>query len=196
MSMLRIGALILAAGGSSRMGTPKPLLHFRDDNFINTLVHTASLVELNPIIVVTGFMSEIVAASITPVDGLIVVQNENWQEGQGSSIATGTRAIPDDIDAMIIMLVDQPGITTGLLSVLITTYQDSQKPIVITRVGELLTPPTLMDKVCFPALLNLKGDEGARKLLSLFDYQECNWQEDNSLKDVDTPDEYQALIQD
>lgn len=193
MKKPRIGAIILAAGESRRMGIPKPLLIYREENFLNTIIKTASRNHLSPILVVTGSKAEEVEASIKTIGDVSVIRNFNWMEGQGSSISTGIQSVPENVDAVIIMLVDQPGVPGELLTLLENTYQTSKKPIVITRAGVLLTPPTLLDRVCFNDLSMLKGDEGARKLLKDFDYQECPWEDEKSLADFDTPDDYHSL---
>lgn len=193
MSNLRIGALILAAGESRRMGYPKPLLMLQGENFINRILRTVEKCRLEPVIVVTGFRADEVEQSIKPVKGLKIIRNESWLDGQGTSIAAGIAAFPDDVQAVIIMLVDQPRVSAGLLSMLVKHYTTTPKPIIITMSGGYVTPPTLMDATCFEALKGLKGDEGAKKLLKSFEYKTCLWEGDDSLVDIDTPQEYDAI---
>lgn len=193
MSDLRIGAMILAAGESRRMGYPKPLLMLHGENFINTLTQTVEKCRLDPIVVVTGFRADEVEKSLKPVRGLKIVRNTRWKEGQGTSIAAGVEAFPADIKAIIIMLVDQPRVSTELLHMLVKLYTTTSKPIIITMSGGYVTPPTLMDSTCFEDLKRLKGDEGAKKLLKTYEYKTCLWERDDSLADIDTPEAYAAL---
>ena len=194
VSAKNIGALILAAGESKRMGSPKPLLMWKKHNFINTIIKIAEDCHLDPIVVVTGFEAEKVEKQIDVGLTTQIVRNNNWISGQGTSIAAGILEIGNKCDAVIIFLVDQPQISKEVVLNLINTYIETKFPIVITNVGEKLSPPTLLDKKCFIRLSQLKGDEGARKLLSEFNYVKCNANDPSILIDIDTPEVYKEIV--
>lgn len=162
-----IGGIILAAGGSSRLGRPKQLLRFEGKTLLRRacLAMTASLCK--PVIAVLGAESETTASAI---DGLPVhtCVNENWETGMGSSIRTGIdemlRVAPD-ISAVVIMLCDQPLITAGNLNQLAARFAETQNSIVASRYNGVSGVPALFSREMFPSLFQIEGDKGARDLI-------------------------------
>src|SRR5687768_6796078 len=125
MRTKKIGAIILAAGGSTRMGSPKQLLKFEGTTLIRRAASAANDAGCDQVIVVTGAASEDVRGELDALD-VHEIFNAEWQTGMASSIKVGigeiTRADPD-VDAVVIMVCDQPHVTAELIRLLITAYR-------------------------------------------------------------------------
>ena len=155
--MARVGAIILAAGESKRLGQPKQLIQFRGKTLIENAVNTAAEV-CSSVAVVLGAHAATILSSVPR--GAILVRNERWAEGMASSISAGLTEIQNDCDMVILMSCDQPLVTPGLLSKLI-----SAPGLVASAYNGTLGIPAMFSKVFFPALLALTGTEGAKKII-------------------------------
>lgn len=192
----KTAAIILAAGGSSRLGTPKQLLEWKGSPFIRHIVGTAQKSGLVPVIVVTGANAPEVEAALNGVD-VQLVHNPDWRSGQSTSVRVGLRAVPPDTGSSIFLLSDQPQIPGTLLRELIRIHSRSLAPIVAPRVGGRRANPVLFDRSVFHELLQLQGDTGGRVLFSdpeRYTVAWIDWEDPNLLLDVDTPQDYQQLL--
>src|SRR5262245_12782516 len=109
-----IGAVILAAGASSRMGTSKQLLKFGGQTLLRRAALAAQEAGCNPVVIVTGARAEEMDEELHELD-LREVNNPEWESGMGSSIRAGVQAIlkaNDKISALVLMLCDQPFVTS------------------------------------------------------------------------------------
>lgn len=169
---MTIATLILAAGGSTRLGQPKQLLMQEGQTLVRRITDIALSLSAGPVIVVLGANHERVGAELLNLPAQVVV-NADWHEGMASSLRAGLLALPDEsIDAFLILLTDQPYVTTDLLRQLIQTQQTTSRGIVACRYAG--TTETRGGPVGVPALfvirykeafLKLTGDMGARKLI-------------------------------
>jgi molybdenum cofactor cytidylyltransferase len=199
-----IAGVILAAGGSTRFGQPKQLLDWKGEPFVRAVARTALQAGLAPVVVVTGANAEKVR---TALDGLkvIVIRNEDWKSGQGSSIKAGIQTLTPvpspkmgegKIGGAIFLLVDQPQLTVSVLRALVAKHSEGLYPIVAPMVMERRANPVLFDRVTFPDLVTLEGDVGGRAIFHKHHVEYLPWQDDRLLLDVDTPEMYQQLITD
>ncbi|MBD2702693.1 nucleotidyltransferase family protein [Spirosoma sp. BT702] len=165
---MRIATLILAAGSSSRLGgTPKQLLQSEGKTLLRRITEAALSLEIGPVVIVLGANREQLQSELSDLLVLTSV-NEDWQEGIASSLRSGLGLIAtESLDGFLVVLTDQPYITTDLLRQLITTYQQSGKGIVACRYGEAnhLGVPALFSLKYKADFINLSGDIGARKLI-------------------------------
>lgn len=164
---LKIGGILLAAGGSSRLGRPKQLLNFKGKTLIRRAAETLVDSQCDPIVVVLGAEIELSTAEL---DGLNVAicTNEKWQAGMSSSIISGLRSlleIESSLDAVIITLCDQPNVTAVDLDKLNRAFYDSRPSIVAAKYGETTGVPALFSNRLFDDLLLLEGDKGASSLI-------------------------------
>jgi molybdenum cofactor cytidylyltransferase len=162
--MRNVGAVILAAGGSSRLGQPKQLLQFRGETLIRRAVRAAEEAGCDPIIVVTGELSEAIRRELLATRARIV-ENAEWHRGLGTSIRRGIETIPESNDAVILLTCDQPMVDRSVVMRLITAWEETGKPIVASSYANTVGVPALFDRSLFDALLQLPAAAGAKTLM-------------------------------
>jgi molybdenum cofactor cytidylyltransferase len=187
-----IGAIILAAGESSRLGRPKQNLVFNGQTLLQHAVDSALQSECKPVIVVLGANSE----NIKSIVETITLYNKDWQEGMASSIRTGINEFHKDlsVDKVIIMLCDQPFVNAILINTLIDKQAQTGKPIVACSYGGATGVPVLFDRSLFAELLLLQGHEGAKKILISHVNEIATVSFEQGSVDIDTPGDYENLI--
>lgn len=196
-SQPRIGIVILAAGASTRMGnaaTPKQLLVYEGKTLIRRAAETALASVCRPVVVVLGANAVAVGAELElPV---IVTRNSEWETGMGSSIRAGLEAVlaaDTGVDAIVVLLCDQPFVTAELIDTLIERRRETGKTIVATEYGEARGVPALFARELFAELRGLSGHEGARQIIRKHaDYTVVVPFAGGAI-DIDTRDDYIAL---
>ncbi len=192
----RTGIVVLAAGSSSRLGQPKQLLLYKNTSLLKNTISQASQVPNTAIIVVTGSNHELIEKKITDSE-IKTIFNPDWELGMSTSIATGLnellRLYPN-IQKCIFTVCDQPYITTIVFENLIKEYQKKVKGIAASEYAATLGTPVLFHKEYFTELLQLKGQEGAKKIINRFleDTVAVPFEKGNI--DIDTIEDYNELI--
>jgi molybdenum cofactor cytidylyltransferase len=161
------GIILLAAGASSRLGKPKQLLVYQGKTLLQHGIQEAVATGAKPIIAVLGGNAEFLIKE-TASQSIEVILNNEWKEGMASSIRCGIKQLlkmAPGIDAAIIMVCDQPYVTTKLLEDLVKKNQETGKPIIASSYENNQGTPALFDKTIFASLLDLKGDVGAKKIM-------------------------------
>lgn len=163
--------VILAAGGSRRLGQPKQLVEIEGQSLVRRAAESALSAGSGSVHVVVGAEVAGVRAELEglPVD---LVVNEAWQEGMASSIRVAIDAIERrerPVETLILMLCDQPGVTGDVLRRLLDAYRATRAPVVASRYPEGPGVPALFHAELFPALKSLGGDVGARQLIRHLD---------------------------
>jgi molybdenum cofactor cytidylyltransferase len=195
-SMNNTGIIILAAGGSSRLGNIKQLLPFNGKTLLQHVIDEATKAGVQPIIVITGANATRVSASIAASKVNILV-NEDWQEGMASGIVAGVHKIvslSDSIKKIIIAVCDQPFVTSGLFEQLDQMQNKSGKPIVACSYADTIGTPALFSIKYFDQLLTLKGDEGAKKILKSNRDDVATIDFPKGEIDIDTQKDYESLL--
>lgn len=161
----KIGVIILAAGNSSRMGgESKQLLEFQGKTLLRHAAETALRTDFSTVVVL-GAKREIFGKEIEDLP-LEIVVNENWKEGISSSIKKGLSVLAkEDLDAAIIILCDQPFVTTEVLTRLRDAFLESSKPIAACSYENTIGVPALFGREIFAELNDLQTDEGAKKII-------------------------------
>lgn len=177
------------------MGRPKQLLPYNGKSLLEHSVDTANDSDANPVIVVLGANAELLEKEISEKK-IHIVENKEWKEGMASSVRCGLTTllhIAPSSDAVMIMVCDQPFVSSSLLNELIATQKKSGKPIVTSQYENVIGPPALFCKSIFPELLELKGDAGARKIIERRgnDVVTAVFKQGNI--DIDTEDDYKSL---
>lgn len=164
-----IGATILAAGPSSRLGTPKQTILYEGKTLLQHAVEAAESAGCLPVVIVLGAHANIILNHFHSPSATIV-HNHDWQDGMGTSIAVGISALlqaASTIDAAIVMVCDQPFADATLLHKLIEQQKLTGKGIAASTYANTMGVPALFDKKYFEILQQLKGDEGAKKIMLL-----------------------------
>jgi len=162
---VKVAAIILAAGASTRMGHPKQLLKLGAERLLERAVRVAEHAGCAPVVVVLGASADVILAECA-LDRATVAINPEWREGMASSVRCGVRQIAGRCDAALLMVCDQPAVTADHLRKLLDRCTDLcvGGPVASSYGGRRGVP------ACFPAsqfgeLLLLRGDSGARLLL-------------------------------
>ncbi|AYQ32148.1 NTP transferase domain-containing protein [Runella sp. SP2] len=194
--MNKIGIIILAAGESKRMGSPKQLLQIEGKSLIHRTAEIALATDCYPVVMVIGANKPQIAPEIVDLP-LTVIDNPMWHEGMSSSVKMGLAGVYmtyKEIEAVIILVCDQPYLSVSLLERMVEIYNTKKPRLIACKYGEQLGVPTLFDRTLFEELLNLKGDKGAKPvLMNHLDEAHILQFEAGSI-DLDTPDEYQAFL--
>ena len=183
------GVLVLAAGGSSRLGRPKQLLPYLDGTLVEHAVRTALLSGAAEVVVVVGAERERVREALKGLDVRIVV-NEDWRDGMGGSISLGIKALGEEIEKAVVALGDQPRITPEHLRRL----AERARPVAASAYAGVLGAPAAFARSEFDRLVALTGEVGARSLLREGEIAPVAF--DSANVDVDTPEDYRSLLAD
>jgi len=159
----RIGAVILAAGTSSRMGEAKQLLRLGGSTLLDQVVHNLRGSRVAEIVIVLGHEAETIKQQ-TAVKNLKVVVNESYRQGMGTSLRAGLSALSSEVDAALIVLADQPFVRPATFDQIIDHYQQSNAQIVIPTYKGFRGNPVLLDRSVFPEVMALTGDIGCRAI--------------------------------
>ena len=190
----RVAAVILAAGGSTRFGSPKQLARWRGKTFIEQAVDTALASSARPVVVVLGAEAERCRAALAdrPVE---VIVNETWMQGQSTSMQTGLAALPANIGGAVFFLVDLPGVAADLIDRLLQRHRETLAPLVWPEFEGRRGNPILFDRSLFAELRQVRGDTGGKPVLLRYkDRAERVIVNDKSiLQDFDRPEGLAAL---
>lgn len=191
-----VGAVVLAAGSSSRMGRPKQTLRFRDTSLLRSAALAALGAGLRPVVVVTGAHAEL---SRRELEGLDVreVFNARWETGMASSIRAGVEALVGAdpyVAAAVLLLCDQPHVTAEVIHSLVTTRRANGSAVVASEYGGSFGAPALFDRTLFPELTRLEGAAGAKEVIKRHAAEAHFIPFHGGEVDVDTPDDFSRLL--
>ncbi|HET9794918.1 MAG TPA: nucleotidyltransferase family protein [Thermoanaerobaculia bacterium] len=162
-----VAAILLAAGGSRRFGSPKQLHRVAGVSLVRRAAEAATSAGCRPLVVVLGAASDAIAPELESLDCTIVV-NDGWREGMSSSIRAGVvrlRQAAPDCSAALLLLADQPSVDERLIGALVERFRFGPELAAACRYGGVLGPPAIFSAGLFGELESLRGDEGARSLL-------------------------------
>lgn len=190
----KVGGLLLAAGGSSRLGQPKQLLEFKGNRLLRHAAEAMADSSCDPVVVVLGAETEMSAMEIA---GLSVAQclNEDWESGMSSSIKIGLAMLLElapEIDAVLVSLCDQPYVTTEMLNRFGEKFSTTNAAVIAAAYNGVTGVPALFSREMFDELSRLDGDKGARELIRFrADIETIDLPE--GAFDIDTPDDAAKL---
>jgi molybdenum cofactor cytidylyltransferase len=181
-------AVILAAGGSKRLGRPKQLEPWGDTTLLGHVVARTAEFAVDEIWVVVGHESELILEQIDLGDAG-VVENPEWEEGIASSIRVGLDALNrlSRCDRALIVIGDQPGVSIEVVDELMASHARAGRPVSVPKYRYSSGNPVLVDRSLWPRLMSLEGDEGASRLWQAHpEWVNEVWFSDLAPRDVDT----------
>jgi molybdenum cofactor cytidylyltransferase len=189
-----VSAIVLAAGMSRRMGTPKQLLRAGEGTLLEHTLNTVRNSTAGEAILVLGFAAEEIRQQISTERFKIVV-NQAYSEGMGSSLRAGISALDPQTQAALIVLADQPLVRSATLDHLIEHHQKFRPQIVIPTYKGFRGNPVLLDRSVFPEVASLRGDTGCRAIFGTHTENISKLEVDDVgiLLDVDTQEDWEKL---
>ncbi len=188
---MTIGAVVLAAGGSTRLGQPKQLLLYQGQSLVRHSATAALDAGCTPVVVVVGADGAKVATALRDL-AVTIMPNENWQRGLGTSVRAGVARL-HECDALILLVCDQPKVDAGLLRQLIARQHETGQPMIASRYAGTHGVPALFTRACYERLLALDDETGAKALLHAEPGEVAQVAFEAGVLDIDTPADLASL---
>ncbi len=191
----RFGVVLLAAGASTRMESPKQLIEVGGVPLIVRAVEAALASAAWPVVVVLGAH----AAKIRPLlarQPVLITENPAWAEGMASSLRAGVdtlRTFSRALDGALVAVADQPAFSAGAVARLVAAQRETGRSIVAARYAGRLGVPSLFERKHFAALAALTGEEGARHFLAAHAAETAAVDLPELALDLDTPEDVAAF---
>jgi len=191
-----ISSIILSAGASGRMGTPKALLKIGGKTFLQQIIATLQHEKIDTKIAVLGAHAEHIKTSIEDIDVTIVI-NQQWQQGQLSSLVKGLEVLNyDTTDGVLVWPVDHPLVSKKVIGEMIDKFTKQKGFIIIPMYKGRRGHPVIFPKILFNELTNAPLGEGARAVVRQHHDKvyELETDDESVLVNIDTPDDYEKYI--
>lgn len=193
----KVTAIVLAAGLSSRLGTPKQLLNFQGRPLIRHVTETVLASQVDEVIVVVGFVGEKVSEALKGLPVKIIV-NQDFAQGQSASVTTGVNALDDNFlsKGVLFALGDQPLLQSATINLLVDQFSQ-YGGIVVPYYNKTPGNPVIFDHKYLPDFQELRGDVGAREIIQRHrnDVHCTDVTDRGVLFDIDTLEDYQLLTE-
>ncbi|MBC7251978.1 MAG: putative selenium-dependent hydroxylase accessory protein YqeC, partial [Anaerolineae bacterium] len=193
----RVAAIILAAGTSTRMGRPKQLLPWDGKPMLQHVVDTVRAAPVDQVVLVLGhhapqILDALDLSSQPPAPETRVVVNPDPARGLSSSVQVGLSALADDTEAALFVLADQPAITSEIITAIVQRYRQTRAPVVAPVHGGRRGNPVLFARETFPALMQVRDDQGGRAILAQYAarIEQVEVGTDAIFQDIDTVEDY------
>jgi molybdenum cofactor cytidylyltransferase len=188
--------VVLAAGNSSRFGSPKQLIEYKGKSLLYNTVWAALQTIMRPVVVVLGSHNSDIRKEMNGLK-VQIIHNEQWQEGIASSIRCGLleiQKLSPGTDGIIFMVSDQPHVDGSLLESLLSTQHNTGRPIVASSYEGISGIPALFHKTLFDELIELAGDTGASKIIKSHPHLVSTVSFPKGIIDIDTRMDYESLL--
>ena len=180
-----LGAILLAAGESSRLGQPKQLLEIDGEPLVVRQARLLAERGYARVVVVTGAFHEEVSALLEKLP-VRCVNNPHWKHGMGKSLACGIGSMPERVRAALVSLCDQWKIEAGDLQALLDAWSENPKAAVTSAYDQVTGPPAILPRSLFEKLSRLKGDAGANRVLKRWSGELIQLSSHRAAFDIDT----------
>lgn len=189
-----VPAIVLAAGASSRMGTPKALLRIGNETFLGRILGVLRAAGLPDAVVVARPGEAALAAAAAAAGFGRIVENPRADEGQLSSLIAGLDAIDrPGVEAALVTLVDVPCISSAVVSALLARMQTSSAPVIRAVHNGIHGHPVIFRRALFDRLRHADPAVGAKAVLRAVMVEDVEVHEPGITQDVDTPADYERL---
>lgn len=187
-------AVVLAAGASTRMGRTKQLLPVDGVPMVRRAVLACVEAGLAPVVVVVGHDDAAVRAALDGIECTFAM-NADATGPTSTSLHAGLHALPADAASVIVLLADMVRVTSAMLQALAAAGAREDKPLAVSRYGDVLAPPLLFRRALWPELLAWHGEGCGKAVVRAHQHEAVmlDWPEE-ALRDVDTPEDYAALV--
>lgn len=191
-----ISGILLAAGESRRMGSPKALLRYQGKTFIERSCNAFLSAGVDELIVVLGARAGELCRAVPIHPRLRTVTNPRYFQGQLSSLMTGIGALSPESEAVVVNLVDHPLIAAETIKALITSFQMEPLPIVIAAYNGKRGHPVLFSRQIYGEILAAPLDQGAKVIVRKDParVRELQLNDPGILADIDTPEDYRRYV--
>ncbi len=191
----KIGVVILAAGSSSRLGYAKQLVEFKGKSLLQHAIDVSGLLDFDSKVLVLGARKDKIESEID-IKEFEVEMNENWEEGMSTSIRKGvlrSQELENELDHIVILLSDQPFVSKVRIEELIQVQLDKNSQATYSEYAGDIGVPAIFSAEVFHDLKELKGDQGAKKLIhdQNLDFEIVKFEMGNF--DVDTAEDVELL---
>ena len=191
----KIGVIILAAGSSSRLGYAKQLVEFKGKTLLQHVIDVAENFQFDSRILVLGANSDKITENITPGNFKLVI-NEEWEKGMSASIRKGiTESLKSDkeLEHVLILLSDQPFVSVENIERLLKVQLEENTQATFSEYQGNIGVPAIFSREVFSEFQELKGDQGAKKLIKegKLNFRTVKFEKGNF--DVDTPEDVESL---
>jgi molybdenum cofactor cytidylyltransferase len=189
-----VSALVLAAGMATRMGRQKVLLPLAGVPLVRHVVDAALASVARETIVVVGHEAAAVTDAVAG-RGVIVVVNDRFAEGMSGSLRAGLAAADPSCAAVLVLLADQPFVTSEVIDRLVERFAATRSAIVRPAVDGRPANPVLLSATLFPEICAQRGDFGGREVVERHHHDVCLVPIDDPrlVTDIDSPEEYAAV---
>lgn len=208
-----VGLVLLAAGASTRLGSPKQLLNYKERSLLRSAAVSAVGSVCRSVVVVLGACATRLIDEVSDLSVNIAI-NPQWEQGMCSSIRIGIETLAEqaamselarlrssagtssglEIKAAVIMLCDQPFVTTEVIDSLVAAYRGTGRPIIASAYDGTLGVPALFSRTLFAELTSLKKAEGAKKVIKDHSDDVFRVPFAQGAIDIDTPMDYTRLL--
>jgi molybdenum cofactor cytidylyltransferase len=193
-----IAGVILAAGMSTRMGSPKQLLKLGDRYLLQLVVEAAVKSKLEKIYLVLGYQHERILGKLHGLrknPKIEILHNPGFEEGMSSSVKCGVGAAQSDFDAVMFLLGDQPFVSPKMINRLLTEYNKSDRQICVPAFQGRRGNPAIFGSFFFKQLINISGDKGGRQIIqdNPEDVLVLPIKDPKALFDIDNPEDLKKL---
>jgi len=185
---VKIGAVLLAAGGSSRFGRPKQLLTFAGETLVRRATRVATAI-CRPVIVVVGREEKPIVAELRDLE-VKIVPNDDWEKGIGTSLRRGIAALPG-CDGVVLLSCDQPFVDQTVIRRLIDAHQETARPIVASAYANTLGVPAFFASSFLEKIRALPDREGAKSIITAHPSQVATIKFPLGAIDIDTAADYE-----
>lgn len=190
------GAVVLAAGHSSRMGSPKALLPYGGSTFLGCVLGLLEAAGVEAVRIVTGPDGSGLRAAAPALPDEAWVENPSPDDGMLSSVRLGVCALPAGTEAFVLWPVDHPFVRAATVSALLSTWRAHRSPVVLPRHRGRRGHPVLFDASTVPEILSAPDDAGPRHVVAAHadDRIEIEVADAGILADIDTPEAYEEAF--